>query len=172
MEMHLLSQSPTEDKFVQDPYPFYRDARAHGDFFYWEDYGFAVASTHEAVTKALKSKKLGREVPLELRQPVRAGLELFYDLEAHSMLELERPAHTRLRGLVLKAFTRNRISCMAPEISMIADALIDDFPSGKFDLLEKFARDSKILDIFEGTQQIQQLIVARRVLEKSSSELK
>ncbi|MEP0200583.1 MAG: acyl-CoA dehydrogenase family protein [Halioglobus sp.] len=39
-------------------------------------------------------------------------------------------------------------------------------------LLEKFARDSKILDIFEGTQQIQQLIVARRVLGKSSSELK
>ncbi|MCX2983032.1 acyl-CoA dehydrogenase [Halieaceae bacterium IMCC14734] len=40
------------------------------------------------------------------------------------------------------------------------------------ELLEKFARDSKILDIFEGTQQIQQLIVARRVLGKSSSELK
>lgn len=39
-------------------------------------------------------------------------------------------------------------------------------------LLEKFARDSKILDIFEGTQQIQQLIVARRVLGKSSAELK
>jgi acyl-CoA dehydrogenase len=40
------------------------------------------------------------------------------------------------------------------------------------DLLEKFARDSKIIDIFEGTQQIQQLIVARRILGKSSSELK
>ena len=39
-------------------------------------------------------------------------------------------------------------------------------------LLEKFARDSKILDIFEGTQQIQQLIVARRVLGLSSQELK
>jgi acyl-CoA dehydrogenase len=39
-------------------------------------------------------------------------------------------------------------------------------------LLEKFARDSKIIDIFEGTQQIQQLIVARRILGKSSSELK
>jgi acyl-CoA dehydrogenase len=39
-------------------------------------------------------------------------------------------------------------------------------------LLEKFARDSKILDIFEGTQQIQQLIVARRLLNKSSSELR
>ncbi|KRW57775.1 acyl-CoA dehydrogenase family protein [Pseudomonas sp. TTU2014-080ASC] len=40
------------------------------------------------------------------------------------------------------------------------------------ELLEKWARDSKILDIFEGTQQIQLLIVARRLLGKSSSELK
>ena len=39
-------------------------------------------------------------------------------------------------------------------------------------LLEKFSRDSKILDIFEGTQQIQQLIVARQVLGKSSRDLK
>lgn len=39
-------------------------------------------------------------------------------------------------------------------------------------LLEKWARDAKILDIFEGTQQIQQLIIARNVLGKSSSDLK
>ena len=39
-------------------------------------------------------------------------------------------------------------------------------------LLEKWARDSKILDIFEGTQQIQNLIIARRVLGKSSAQLK
>ena len=40
------------------------------------------------------------------------------------------------------------------------------------ELLEKWARDSKILDIFEGTQQIQQLIIARRILGLSSAELK
>jgi acyl-CoA dehydrogenase len=40
------------------------------------------------------------------------------------------------------------------------------------ELVEKWARDSKILDIFEGTQQIQQLIIARRVLNLSSAELK
>ena len=40
------------------------------------------------------------------------------------------------------------------------------------ELLEKWARDSKILDIFEGTQQIQQLVVARRLLELSSAQLK
>jgi len=39
-------------------------------------------------------------------------------------------------------------------------------------LLEKWARDSKIMDIFEGTQQIQQLVVARRLLGLSSSDLK
>jgi acyl-CoA dehydrogenase len=39
-------------------------------------------------------------------------------------------------------------------------------------LLEKWARDAKILDIFEGTQQIQLLIIARQVLGKTSAELR
>jgi acyl-CoA dehydrogenase len=40
------------------------------------------------------------------------------------------------------------------------------------DLLEKWARDAKILDIFEGTQQIQLLIIARLLLKKTSAELR
>jgi acyl-CoA dehydrogenase len=40
------------------------------------------------------------------------------------------------------------------------------------ELLEKWARDAKILDIFEGTQQIQLLIVARLLLGKTSAELR
>jgi acyl-CoA dehydrogenase len=43
---------------------------------------------------------------------------------------------------------------------------------GETELLEKWARDAKILDIFEGTQQIQLLIIARRLLHLSSSELR
>jgi acyl-CoA dehydrogenase len=43
---------------------------------------------------------------------------------------------------------------------------------GETELLEKWARDAKILDIFEGTQQIQLLIIARRLLGKSSAELR
>jgi acyl-CoA dehydrogenase len=39
-------------------------------------------------------------------------------------------------------------------------------------LLEKWARDAKILDLFEGTQQIQLLIIARQLLGKSSAELR
>jgi acyl-CoA dehydrogenase len=40
------------------------------------------------------------------------------------------------------------------------------------ELLEKWARDAKILDIFEGTQQIQLLIIARQLLKKTSAELR
>ncbi len=43
---------------------------------------------------------------------------------------------------------------------------------GEDELLEKWARDVKILDLFEGTQQIQLLIIARQLLGKTSAELK
>ncbi len=57
-------------------------------------------------------------------------------------------------------------------VSLKAVELAGTYGYSERPLLEKWARDSKILDIFEGTQQIQQLIVARRLLGKSSSELK
>jgi acyl-CoA dehydrogenase len=39
-------------------------------------------------------------------------------------------------------------------------------------LAEKWMRDAKISDIYEGTQQINQLIIARRILDYSSEELR
>lgn len=61
---------------------------------------------------------------------------------------------------------------MGNEVTLRCVELCQSLGYSENALLEKFARDSKILDIFEGTQQIQQLIVARQVLGKSSSELK
>jgi acyl-CoA dehydrogenase len=58
------------------------------------------------------------------------------------------------------------------EITLSCVELASSVGYSETELLEKWARDSKILDIFEGTQQIQQLIVARRLLALSSSELK
>jgi acyl-CoA dehydrogenase len=58
------------------------------------------------------------------------------------------------------------------EITLKCVELAASVGYGEDELLEKWSRDSKILDIFEGTQQIQQLIIARRELGKSSSELK
>ncbi len=61
---------------------------------------------------------------------------------------------------------------IANEITLKCVELAASVGYNEAELLEKWARDSKILDIFEGTQQIQQLIIARRELGKSSSELK
>ena len=61
---------------------------------------------------------------------------------------------------------------VASDITLKAVELAGTTGYSEQTLLEKWARDSKILDIFEGTQQIQQLVVARRLLGLSSSELK
>jgi unspecific monooxygenase len=145
--MERVTQSPVDPAFVQNPYPVYRRWRALGDFVLWEDYGLPMATTHEAVQAVMKSRKLGREIPAEKRKPVPPGLEPFYAVEAHSMLELEPPVHTRLRGLVLKAFTRKRVLGMATDISQLADSLVDAFPEGPFDLIDAYARPLPIIVI-------------------------
>lgn len=58
------------------------------------------------------------------------------------------------------------------DITLKAVELVGTTGYSEHTLLEKWARDSKIMDIFEGTQQIQQLVVARRLLGLSSAELK
>jgi acyl-CoA dehydrogenase len=58
------------------------------------------------------------------------------------------------------------------DIALRCVALCGAVGYGEGELLEKWARDAKILDIFEGTQQIQLLVVARLLLGKSSAELK
>lgn len=61
---------------------------------------------------------------------------------------------------------------VASDITLKAVELAGTTGYSEQTLMEKWARDSKILDIFEGTQQIQQLVVARRLLGLSSSQLK
>jgi acyl-CoA dehydrogenase len=121
------------------------------------------------------------------------GVELKYDKKPSNLSSLEAQLYEMeaewqgARLLVLKAAwmadnkTPNSMEasmCKAKggrvgnDVTLRCVALCQSLGYSENYLLEKFARDSKILDIFEGTQQIQQLIVARRVLEKSSSELK
>ena len=61
---------------------------------------------------------------------------------------------------------------MGNDVTLKCVALCGELGYSERYLLEKLARDSKIIDIFEGTQQIQQLIVARHLLGLSSRELK
>ena len=62
------------------------------------------------------------------------------------MLDLEPPRHTRLRGLVLRAFTSRRIAALGPEIAALADGLLAGCPA-EFDLLERFAQPLPVIVI-------------------------
>ncbi|MCP1168463.1 cytochrome P450 [Limimaricola litoreus] len=145
--MQKLTQSPTDAAFVQDPYPFYDRARAAGPLFYWTDYEMACAVGHAEVSAILRDRRMGREAPVERAPEIPDHLAAFYACEAHSMLELEPPAHTRLRKLVLHAFTSRRINALAPEIEALCHRLIDGFPQGSFDLLDAYARQVPVIII-------------------------
>lgn len=137
--MYLVHQNPTDPDFVQNPYDLYEEMRAQGDLVYWADYDMPVAVSAAAVDAILKSKTMGRAPPE--RRHIRPGLEEFRRVDAHSLLELEPPDHTRLRRLVQHAFSTRRIAAMALDISTLTFELIEALPRiGQIDLIHRFCR--------------------------------
>ncbi|KUJ80142.1 cytochrome P450 [Ruegeria profundi] len=145
--MKTVLQSPVDPDFVQDPYPFYHSARAHGDLVYWEDYRKVAAVSHKAVQALLKDRRFGREVPVEFQRPAAAHLAPWLNVEAHSLLEAEPPRHTRLRALVMRAFTSRGIAALEPSVLDLCNTLIDRFPSTPFDLLDAYCTQIPVITI-------------------------
>jgi len=143
-----LEQDPTEDAFVQDPYRFYERARrAAGTLFHWIDYDSPAVLSFDGVSSLLRDRRLGREAPPG-REPEKPPHQAaFWAVEEHSMLELEPPTHTRLRKLVLHAFTPRRIEALAPGITSLTEDLVEGLPAGEFDLLETFASQLPVIVI-------------------------
>ncbi len=143
--MRCLSQDPTERPFVQDPYPFYARARAMGPLVRWNDFAMPMATTQAAVLAVLKDRRFGRGMPAA---PVPPHLAPFHAVEAHSLLELEPPRHTRLRALVTRAFTSRAVSRLAPGIEALCHALVGAFPAeGPFDLRPAYAERVPVVTI-------------------------
>jgi cytochrome P450 len=145
--MQTLAQSPTDPDFAQNPYAFYDRARATGPLVFWEDYGVPATTSYTVTNAILRDRRFGREAPAELAPPVPDHVAPFYAVDAHSMLELEPPRHTRLRSLVLRAFTSRRIVALAPEIAELSHELIDAFPDDEIDLLPQFAQKLPVIVI-------------------------
>ena len=101
-------------------------------------------------------------------------LQLEADWEASLLLTLEAAwlADNRKPNSMEASMAKAKAGRAGNDITLRCVELASTLGYSETELLEKWSRDSKILDIFEGTQQIQQLIVARRLLELSSSQLK
>ncbi|WOI33721.1 cytochrome P450 [Tritonibacter scottomollicae] len=146
--MKTLTQSPTEPDFVQNPYPFYDAARASGKIGYWQDYKMAAAFSHDAVHMLLRDRRFGREIPAEMASDGPVHLAPFLAVEAHSMLDAEPPRHTRLRKLVMRAFTSREIKALAPGLETLCHDLIDAFPQdAPFDLLTDYCTQVPVIAI-------------------------
>ena len=142
-----VAQSPTNDDFVQNPYPFYETCLAKGGKVFWEDYKMVSLFKYDDVSNILKDRRFGRECPEEKKQDHRKELAPFYELEDHSMLQLEPPKHTRLRGLVLRAFTSRKVNSMAAEIETLCAQLIQNFPSNQVNILNEYANKIPVIII-------------------------
>lgn len=103
-----------------------------------------------------------------------AFLTLEADFEAMYLLTLEAAwmADNGKPNSLHASYAKAKAGRSATEITLRCVELCGSVAYSESSLLEKWARDAKILDIFEGTQQIQQLIIARRLLNKTSAELK
>ncbi|WGX99563.1 acyl-CoA dehydrogenase family protein [Nocardioides sp. QY071] len=101
-------------------------------------------------------------------------LQLESDWEAGRLLTLQAAwmADNRKPNSLEASMAKAKAGRVGSDVTLSCVELCASIGYSEEELLEKWARDSKILDIFEGTQQIQQLIVARRVLGLSSAELK
>ena len=142
-----VAQSPTNDDFVQNPYPFYETCLAKGGKVFWEDYNMVSLFKYNDVSNILKDRRFGRECPEEKKQDHRKELAPFYELEDHSMLQLEPPKHTRLRGLVLRAFTSRKVNSMAAEIETLCAQLMQNFSSNQVNILNEYANKIPVIII-------------------------
>ena len=96
------------------------------------------------------------------------------DLEAARLLTLKAAwmADNGLPNSMDASIAKAKAGRTCNYITLKCIELCSSVGYSELELLEKWGRDSKILDIFEGTQQIQLLIIARRLLNKTSAELK
>ncbi len=133
--------NPLSPDYIKNPYPHYVRLREH-DPMHVTAHGAFVASRHADVALVLRDKRFGKDYvertirrygPKIMDEPIFRGM-------SHWMLQQDPPDHTRLRGLVVKAFTARRVEDMRPRIQEVVDRTLDQvIPKGKMDLIEDYA---------------------------------
>ncbi|MFT5193714.1 MAG: cytochrome P450 [Cellvibrionaceae bacterium] len=155
-----VSLNVRESDFYNDPYPYYEKLRKETPVFFWEDYKKWTFVNHKDVNAILRDRRFGRQIShvvpadSELIVKPRPELKPFYDAELFSLLLLEPPDHSRLRGLVQKAFMSRQVEKLQPRIIQLAQQLCDKMAQtiadeGVCDLKAVFATPIPVIVIAE-----------------------
>ena len=137
--MQLISQNPTNSDFIQNPYKFYKNFISDDCLYFWQEYNMPAVFDYAGQEILFKDKRFGREKLEDHSNVQERHLNMFNHVETNSMLELEPPKHTRLRGLVLRAFTTRKINTLQTEIALLSHELLDDLKVENVDILKEFA---------------------------------
>lgn len=152
-EYHLDLNHPD---FVFDPYPLLAELRENLPVFYDPMWNKVFFARYDDIATLLKDRRIGRSILHvlsrdELGWPPPNPLSGDFDhFQENHMLDNEPPKHTRLKGLMLKAFTPARVEGLRGKIQGIVDGHIDRVQDqGRMDLLQDFAEPLPVTVIAE-----------------------
>jgi pimeloyl-[acyl-carrier protein] synthase len=131
-----LHFNPMDPEFLANPYPTYHRLRAE-DPVHRSPLGFWILTRYDDVASSLRDPRFAKEA---IASFVAARFGMALPGIGISMLDRDPPDHTRLRGLVSKAFTPRVVERLRPHVQQIVDGLLDRVEgAGSMDLIEAFA---------------------------------
>jgi hypothetical protein len=138
--------NPMAPGFREDPYPFYKRLRETDPFHKSRAADGYVLSRYDDVIAVLRDAAFSADernlklFPRMVARMARAGVPDPYRDDNMSMLRRDPPDHSRLRGLVSKAFTPRAVERMRPRVEQILKELLEARPAhGAMELVREFA---------------------------------
>jgi cytochrome P450 len=120
--MAVSEQEETLSAHFRNPYPAYEAIRR--ERLTRDEQGIWYAARFEDVDFILNDRRFGKQPPPGTEgNPSTTRFQEQRD--RRSILNSDPPDHTRLRGLVVKAFSAGRMAAMRPNIQKLVDGIID-----------------------------------------------
>ncbi len=137
-------------EIIEDPYPMYRALREGSPVLELPDANMLVLTRYEDVQNTLRDRSLGHTDDSMMTEEQLAEISANAAIRGlrQTMLLKNPPDHTRLRGLVVKAFDARRTEAMRERIRAIANELVDGFiDAGSGDLVSLFTHPLPVIVI-------------------------
>ncbi|MEM8705576.1 MAG: cytochrome P450 [Actinomycetota bacterium] len=128
----------TDPATIPDPYSHYAKLREHTPIFQTSVTGTWVFSRFEDAKAVLRDPRCGSGAGVEGQRRGIDGSQRRERTGTMSMLMLNPPDHTRVRGLVARSFTPRRVEQLRPEVTAMCDQLLDEL-DGEGDFVDHVA---------------------------------
>ncbi len=151
----FIRKSLAHPRFTTNPYPLYRWLREREPVRPDPLAPVWILSRYEDVATLMRDPRFKKDpfAPERLPGFVREQLgatDARVDIETVSMLFLDPPAHTRVRGMLSRAFTPKTLADLTPRIELIAKKRLDRVEaSGRMDLIADLAYPLPVIVIAE-----------------------